>query len=218
MVCNILDLDVSALKFSAVQKTKSGGKTVYINNPDGSPVIVQLGKRDDMVTAPFGVSRFENNANFDLTIRLDNENMVNKLRELDQRVLDHIQPISKQTLGREYKKDVLSALVRSCINDKNEKYDPLLKLKCQTDADGKIKATCYDSWNPDRSLIPMESVQKGHKLVVQAQISYIYFIDGKAGISVRLVKAVLGEFKDESSFDFEDDTPMPDDTENFFVD
>lgn len=190
-VVKVENLDISNLKFSAVTKNKSnvGVKSVYVNTKDGGKVQVQL----PFLKAPFGLNRFDENSPYDISLSIPSDSIVyQKFAEFDKRAVDYIVQNSKECLGKIYNDDIIrEALYRPVMRPPtNEKYDSLLKVKVNMDSDGNPVAETYNHLLEPASI---RDVQKGQQIMMIVTIASLWFVDGKAGATIRLEQVMLSK-------------------------
>ena len=97
----------SGVIFSALKKNKNGGKSVVLTRSDKKKLYLQL----PFMRSPFGLSAFTdestNKTSYSLDLSFDNDNeeaqeLANKLRELDEIILNTVATNSKEWLGKKY--------------------------------------------------------------------------------------------------------------------
>jgi hypothetical protein len=203
-VRRISDFSASDVTFSAVRKNTMGGKVVYLNGAGNSKLIFQL----PQLRAPYGLSTYTDAASgktsYSLSLSLDNPDIVAKLKELDDKVVDFVHANSVSCLGKQYNKDVMKeALYKSPMAPGKGDYAPTLKLKMMTSANGEFTAEAYDSSRKLLKLDP-DSLEKGQGVVTIVEINQIWFIDNKFGISVRLQQMLLAPTNKLKGFGFID--------------
>jgi len=93
-----------------------------------------------------------------------------------------------------------------------EEYPDTVKLKVMTKPTGEFMAEAY---NPKRELVPIDSVEKGQRCMCIVNVTQIWFIDNKFGVSLRLSQALFEQSTKLPSFAFQgidapDSTPVAD--------
>lgn len=185
----INEFDVSSLVFSGLRKNTKGGKMVYVNIAGGNKAHFEL----PTLRSPFGLSSYTDEksgvTSYSLDLSLEDPVVVDKVREIENTVLNHVTKQSEELLGKKYNEDVIKqALFKSCIREsKDGKYAPTIKLKILT-RDGKFVPEAYDS---NRCLTTLDTLQKGQKVKTIVDFNQIWIIDNKFGLSVRLLQAML---------------------------
>lgn len=185
----INELDVSSLVFSGLRKNAKGGKMVYVNLAGGTKAHFEL----PTLRSPFGLSSFTDQnsgvTSYSLDLSLEDTSVIDKVRQIENAVLDHVTKNSEELLGKRYNEDVIKqALFKSCIREsKDGKYAPTLKLKIIT-RDGKFVPEAYDS---SRCMTTLDTLQKGQRVKTIVDFNQVWIIDNKFGLSVRLLQAML---------------------------
>jgi hypothetical protein len=181
-----------------------GGKVVYLNGAGNSKLIFQL----PQLRAPYGLSTYTDAASgktsYSLSLSLDNPEIVAKLKELDDKVIEFVHANSVTCLGKQYNKEVMrEALYKSPMAPGKGDYAPTLKLKMMTGSNGEFTAEAYDS---NRKLVKLtpDSLEKGQGVLTIVEINQIWFIDNKFGISVRLQQMLLAPTNKLKGFGFID--------------
>lgn len=196
----------SGVIFSALKKNKNGGKSVVLTRSDKKKLYLQL----PFMRSPFGLSAFTdestNKTSYSLDLSFDNDNeeaqeLANKLRELDEIILNTVANNSKEWLGKKYDINVIrEALYKPLVRQGKEGYADTLKLKVQTNSSGEFVSEVYNS---DREQISMDEIERGQKCMCIVEINQIWFIDNKFGVSVRLSQVLCGESTKLPSFAFQ---------------
>ena len=185
----INEFDVSSLVFSGLRKNAKGGKMVYVNLAGGTKAHFEM----PTLRSPFGISTYTDNntgvTSYSLDLSLEDPSVVDKIRAIENSVLDHVTSHSEELLGKKYSQEVIKdALFKSCIRESKEgKYAPTLKLKILT-RDGKFVPEAYDS---SRCMTTLDTLQKGQRVKTIVDFNQIWIIDNKFGLSVRLLQAML---------------------------
>jgi len=213
------NFDPSTVKFSDIKKNKNGGKAVYINSSE----LIQL----PYMRSPFGLSAFTDEStnrttySLDLSFDPDNEEaseLCNKLSELDDKIVETVAANSVEWLGKEYSVAVLKeALYKPMVRPGKEPYPATLKLKVMTNPNGEFVPEVY---NPAKEMIPVDSIDKGSRVMCIVDINQIWFIDNKFGVSVRLKQALCQQTTKLKSFAFQglDNTPEDVDEDDIEID
>lgn len=204
------NFDPSTVKFSDIKKNKNGGKAVYINSSE----LIQL----PYMRSPFGLSAFTDEStnrttySLDLSFDQDNEEaseLCKKLSELDDKIVETVAANSVEWLGKEYSVAVLKeALYKPMVRPGKEPYPATLKLKVMTNPNGEFVPEVY---NPAKEMIPVDSIDKGSRVMCIVDINQIWFIDNKFGVSVRLKQALCQQTTKLKSFAFQGLDNAPDD-------
>ena len=196
----------SGVIFSALKKNKNGGKSVVLTRSDKKKLYLQL----PFMRSPFGLSAFTdestNKTSYSLDLSFDNDieeaqELANKLRELDEFILNTVATNSKEWLCKKYDINVIrEALYKPLVRQGKEGYADTLKLKVQTNSSGEFVSEVYNS---DRDQISMDQIERGQKCMCIVEIGQVWFIDNKFGVSVRLSQVLCGESNKLPKFAFQ---------------
>jgi hypothetical protein len=196
----------SAIKFSKLRKNKNGGKAVYINNSDGKKLYLQL----PYMRSPYGLSTFTDEStgrtSYSLDLSFDTDNaeaieLCEKLKELDELVVNTVAKNSKEWMGKEFNVAVLKeALYKPLVRPSKEPYPSTVKLKILTKPDGSFVPEAY---NTQRESIPLDSIEKGQRVLTIIDLNQIWFIDNKFGVTVRLQQVLVEQSEKLPSFAFQ---------------
>ena len=196
----------SAIKFSKLRKNKNGGKAVYINNSDGKKLYLQL----PYMRSPYGLSTFTDEStgrtSYSLDLSFDTDNaeaseLCEKLKELDELVVNTVAKNSKEWMGKEFNVAVLKeALYKPLVRPSKEPYPSTVKLKILTKPDGSFVPEAY---NTQRESIPLESIEKCQRVLTIIDLNQIWFIDNKFGVTVRLQQVLVEQSEKLPAFAFQ---------------
>ena len=92
------------------------------------------------------------------------------------------------------------ALYKPLVRPGKEEYPDTVKLKVMTKPTGEFMAEAY---NPKRELVPIDSVEKGQRCMCIVNVTQIWFIDNKFGVSLRLSQALFEQSTKLPSFAFQ---------------
>jgi len=200
------DFSPASVGFSKLRKNKNGGKTVYLNGGDNKKLYLQL----PFMRSPYGLSAFTDEGtgrttySLDLSFDTDNAEAMelhDKLKELDELIVNTVAENSKEWLGKEFNVAVLrEALYKPLVRPGKEPYPSTLKLKIATKPDGSFVPEAY---NMQKEAVPLDSVEKGQKVMAIVDVSSIWFIDNKFGVTVRLQQTLLEQSTKLPSFAFQ---------------
>jgi len=198
--------DPNTVVLSNMKKNKNGGKTVYINAQGNKKLYLQL----PFMRSPFGLSAFTDEAtnktsySLDLSFDRDNEEAVtlmNKLHELDQKIIQTVAENSKEWLGKQYNIEVIKeALYKPLVRPGKDEYPSTMKLKLMTKPTGEFLAEAYDM---SQKPVPVDSIEKGQKCMCIVDFNQIWFIDNKFGVSVRVSQVLCERSQKLPSFAFQ---------------
>src|SRR6056300_1118237 len=200
------EFSASSVGFSKLRKNKNGGKTVYLNGGDNKKLYLQL----PFMRSPYGLSAFTDEGTgrttYSLDVSFDSDNadameLHDKLKELDEIIVNTVAQNSKEWLGKEFNVAVLrEALYKPMVRPNKEPYPSTLKLKIATKPDGTFVPEAY---NMQKEAVPLDSVEKGQKAMAIVDVSSIWFIDNKFGVTIRLQQALLEQSTKLPSFAFQ---------------
>lgn len=183
-----------------------GGKAVYLNAGDNKKVYLQL----PFMRSPYGLSAFTDEStgrtSYSLDLSFDTENaeamtLYKKLTELDDIIVNTVAANSKEWMGKEFNVAVLKeALYKPMVRPGKEQYPATIKLKIQTKPDGSFVPECY---NMAKEQVTLDSIEKGQKAMAIVDLSSIWFIDNKFGVTIRLQQALFEESSRLPSFAFQ---------------
>ena len=200
------DFSPANVQFSKLRKNKNGGKAVYLNAGDNKKLYVQL----PFLRSPYGLSAYTDEAtgrtsySLDLSFDPDNEEAMalhNKLKELDDKIVNTVAANSKEWLGKEFNVAVLKeALYKPIVRPGKEQYPSTMKLKILTKSDGSFVPECY---NMNKQMVTLDSIEKGQKAMAIIDLNQIWFIDNKFGVTIRLQQALFEQSAKLPSFAFQ---------------
>lgn len=189
------DFAADHIDFSDVRKNKMGGKAVYLSHNSNKKIYIQL----PYLRAPYGLSSYTDQTSgrvsysLDLSLDQTDEKGAAALKlfdAIDEKVLNHVASNSSELLGKKYNKAVLQeALFKPLVRrNKEGKYPPTMKLKVLQNRDGGFVPEAYNS---KRDKVDLGEIEKGQNVTTIIDISQIWFIDNKFGVTVRLMQAKL---------------------------
>ena len=204
MVQTVDNFNVDDISFSSLRKNKMGGKAVYINLGP-SKMYLQL----PSMRAPFGLSSYTDEATKKTTYSLDLsfdaglEYVQKKFQDLDEHIIKTVQANSVEWLGKKFNESVIrEALYKPLVKESSKgDYPAMMKLKILTNRD--TNAFVPEAYNRKRERVELDSLTKGQKVVCIIDISQIWFIDNKFGVTVRLQQVLFEPTKQLPSFAFQ---------------
>lgn len=215
------DFSPSAVNFSKLRKNKNGGKTVYLSN-NGNQLLLQL----PYMRAPFGLSSFtdENTkkTSYSLDLSFDpndssTQDLEDKLKALDELIVETVGNNSQEWLGKKFNKAVLKeALYKPLVRPNKGEYPSTIKLKILTDL--RTGDFVPEAYNSRRESVPLDSIEKGQKVMTIIDLNQIWFIDNKFGVTARLKQCLLEPSKKLPSFAFQGVQTEPEEEEEEDVD
>jgi hypothetical protein len=200
------DFSPASVQFSKLRKNKNGGKAVYLNAGDNKKLYIQF----PFMRSPYGLSAFTDEStgrtsySLDLSFDPDNEEAMalhNKLKELDDIIVNTVAANSKEWLGKDFNVEVLKqALYKPMVRPGKEQYPATIKLKILTKPDGTFVPECY---NMQKQPVPLDSIEKGNKAMAIVDLNQIWFIDNKFGVTIRLQQSLFEQSAKLPSFAFQ---------------
>ena len=201
------------VQFSKLRKNKNGGKAVYLNAGDNKKLYLQF----PFMRSPYGMSAFTDEStgrtsySLDLSFDPDNEEAMalhEKLKELDDIIVNTVAANSQEWLGKEFNVEVLKqALYKPMVRPGKEQYPSTIKLKILTKPDGTFVP---ESYSMQKQPVPLDSIEKGNKAMAIVDLNQIWFIDNKFGVTIRLQQALFEQSTKLPSFAFQG-VNLPDD-------
>ena len=200
------DFSAKSVQFSKLRKNKNGGKAVYLNAGDNKKLYIQF----PFMRSPYGLSAFTDEGtgrtsySLDLSFDPDNAEAVelhDKLKELDDIIVNTVAANSKEWLGKEFNVAVLKeALYKPMIRPGKEQYPATIKLKVLTKPDGTFVPEAYSM---QKQSVTLDTIEKGQKCMAIVDLNQIWFIDNKFGVTIRLQQCLLEPSKKLPSFAFQ---------------
>jgi len=200
------DFTTSSVNFSKLRKNKNGGKAVYLNAGDNKKLYIQF----PFMRSPYGLSAFtaegtgRTSYSLDLSFDPDNTDAMelhDKLKALDEIIVNTVAENSKEWLGKEFNVEVLKqALYKPMVRPGKEQYPATIKLKVLTKPDGSFVPETY---NVQKEQVSLDSIEKGQKCMAIVDFNQIWFIDNKFGVTIRLQQVLLEQSVKLPSFAFQ---------------
>jgi len=200
------EFSAASVQFSKLRKNKNGGKAVYLNAGDNKKLYIQF----PFMRSPYGLSAFTDEGtgrtsySLDLSFDTDNEEAMalhNKLKELDDIIVNTVAANSKEWLGKEFNVAVLKeALYKPMVRPGKEQYPSTIKLKILTKPDGTFVPEAYSM---SKQPVSLDTVEKGQKCMAIVDLNQIWFIDNKFGVTIRLQQTLLEQSAKLPSFAFQ---------------
>jgi hypothetical protein len=206
-IVNASEFSADIVSFSALRVNKArGNKTVYLSGPQRSKLNIQF----PWMRAPFGLSSYTdaatNRTSFSLDVSFDKDNdelldIKRRFEEFDDLVVKTVAANSKEWLGRAFNEAVLKeALYKPVIRAGKDDYASTMKLKVMVD--NKTDKFVPDAYNMREESVALDTLEKGMKVIVIAEVASIWFIDNKFGVTVRLVQLLMEPPKNLPKFAF----------------
>jgi hypothetical protein len=192
MASNIIlpeDFNIKNVSFSDVRKLDKG-LSVYVSYK-GAPLIIQT----PPMTAPFGVSAWDNDPNHSINLsfngKLNSPSLAaleDSLKALDELVIDTAlknQETWFKSNSKPYVRPTLEALYTSNIRQPNPAYEGTIKVKLPL-VDGKYTCDVYDENKNLADLANMNA--KGAKVTAILQCVSVWFVGAKFGLTWRALQ------------------------------
>jgi hypothetical protein len=209
------DFSPAAVQFSKLRKNKNGGKAVYLNAGDNKKLYIQM----PFMRSPYGLSVFTDEStgrtSYSLDLSFDPDNteamaLHDKLKELDDIIVNTVAANSKEWLGKEFNVEVLKqALYKPMVRPGKEQYPATIKLKILTKPDGSFVPEAYSM---QKQPVSLDTIEKGQKVCAIVDLNQIWFIDNKFGVTVRLQQTLIEQSAKLPSFAFQG-IDLPDEEE-----
>jgi hypothetical protein len=200
------EFSASSVGFSKLRKNKNGGKTVYLNGSDNKKLYIQL----PFMRSPFGLSAFTDEGtgrtsySLDLSFDPDNADAMDlhdKLKALDDIIVNTVAANSKEWLGKEFNVAVLrEALYKPMVRPGKDQYPSTMKLKIATKPDGTFVPEAYSM---QKEQVSLDTIEKSQKVMAIVDLSSIWFIDNKFGVTMRLQQCLLEQSAKLPAFAFQ---------------
>jgi hypothetical protein len=200
------DFSPASVQFSKLRKNKNGGKTVYLNSGDNKKIYIQF----PFMRSPYGLSSFTDEGtgrtsySLDLSFDPDNDDAMslhNKLKELDDIIVNTVAKNSKEWLGKDFNVEVLKqALYKPMVRPGKDQYPSTIKLKILTKPDGSFVPEAYSM---QKQAVTLDTIEKGQKCMAIIDLNQIWFIDNKFGVTIRLQQTLLEQSAKLPSFAFQ---------------
>lgn len=182
--------NASDVVFGDVRKNKSGGKTVYLSSSAGGKLLFQM----PQLRAFVGLSSFKNDKgeiqSWSLPLSLDNNEVVDAFRALDDRVLEYVEQNSEVLFGKKMSRQVLidGDKYKPIVKKSKEGFAPVANLKVITNADGSFAT---EAWNSDRQKVAVSDITKGQTVSVIIDIGSVWVSPLGVGVSIRVQQVML---------------------------
>ena len=200
------EFSAKSVQFSKLRKNKNGGKAVYLNAGDNKKLYIQL----PFMRSPYGLSAFTDEVtgrtSYSLDLSFDPDNaeamdLHDKLKELDDIIVNTVATNSKEWLGKEFNVAVLKeALYKPMVRPGKEQYPATIKLKVLTKPDGTFVPEAYSM---QKQPVTLDTIEKGQKCMAIVDLNQIWFIDNKFGVTIRLQQTLIEQSARLPSFAFQ---------------
>ena len=181
------------IKVGGVEKTKKGGKIVYLSNQDGSRILLQT----PAMPLPFGLTPYEvggdiQSYSLDLSFRnADTDPKVqaflDMVKGLDTFLVDLATERSEEWFGKKQSRELVAEFYRRVLNDKRAgEYPPTVKTKVSVNAMGEPTAQFFDE---ERQPTTIDHLTKGSSIKTIVELSSVWFVNKTYGVTFRVSQA-----------------------------
>lgn len=189
--------DPKSIVFSDVEKTKKGGKIVYMGTGTSGKDRIVL--QTPPMPMPFGVTPYSQEStgevqsySIDVSFRTADTDprvagFMAKIKELDDVLIDVATKNSAEWFGKKMSRDLVMEFYRKLLKE-NPNYAPILKIKVGVDAHGEPSAQFYDE---NRAPVSIGYLTKGCTVRMICEFSSVWFVNKTFGATFRLVQAAV---------------------------
>lgn len=188
----------SGIQFGPLDRNRNGGKFVPLTGPDGKKMRVTI--QTPVLSMPFGVSSFREKPEADVqsySIDVSFRNVdqdprlaefLDKMRQLDARMLEASVQHSKDWFGKQKSKDTLEDNYRRLIKDHPEnKYPPVMKIKVPIQ-NGQPTCTFFDESKQPTSI---DYLTKGTTIKMILEMDRVWFVNNTFGVTWRALQCAV---------------------------
>ena len=187
------DFDPSVIRVGDVEKTRKGGKIVYLSNADGSRIVLQT----PTMPLPFGVTPYEvggdiQSYSLDLSFRHAESDekvgaFLNVVRKLDAYLIDVATERSEEWFGKKQSRELIEEFYRKVLNDRRPgEYPPTVKAKVSVNSMGEPVAQFFDETRQSTSL---DNFSKGATIKTIVELGSVWFVNKTFGVTFRVSQA-----------------------------
>lgn len=194
------DFDISQVNFEQVTRNAKNGKSVRITyGPKKQPLRIQL---PDMAI-PFEIKQMSDDLHpgsytytFEVALNGYDEAgskvkmMYDKLRQLDELIINTCVEKSAEWLGESKRKEVVEEFHKKLLRQNNPKYSPLLRVKAARMNNNGDMPKVFDKTSSN-TLLAVESLTKGARAQLIVTIPTVWLINKNFGASVKLYQACI---------------------------
>ncbi len=191
-------LEPSSVQFGGVDRNRNGGKFVPLLGPDGQKKRVTI--QTPALSLPFGVSAYREKPDGDIqsySIDVSFRNadtdpkqaeFLNKMRQLDARMLEASVANSKEWFGKQKSIDTLTDNYRHLIKEHPEhKYPPVMKIKVPL-SNGVPSAMFFDE---NRQPVSIDYLTKGCTIKLILEMDRVWFVNNTYGVTWRALQGAV---------------------------
>jgi len=189
--------DPKSISFSPVDKTKKGGKIVYMGT--GAMGKDRIVVQTPPMPMPFGVTPYQEAStgevqsySIDVSFRSADTDprvadFMGKIKELDDILIDVATKNSAEWFGKKMSKDLVAEFYRKLLKE-NPNYAPILKVKVGVDTHGEPSAQFFDE---NRNPVSIDYLAKGSTVKMICELSSVWFVNKTFGATFRLAQAAV---------------------------
>lgn len=188
----------SGMHFGPPDRNRLGGKYVPLTNPDGSKRRITI--QTPVLSMPFGVSAYREKPDADIqsySIDVSFRNLdtdprlaefLDKMRQVDAKMLEASVDNSKAWFGKQKSKDTLEDNYRKLIKDHPEgKYPPVMKIKIPMQ-NGQPSCMFFDE---NRQPVPIDYLTKGTTIKLILEADRVWFVNNTFGLTWRAMQCAV---------------------------
>lgn len=205
----------ASLAFSNLEKTRQGGKQVFVSRPNTKNKIVL---QTPVMTLPFGITPFQDAStgaiqswSLDVSFRGHETDkgmadMLALMRQLDEKIIEVATDRSPEWFGKAMTREIVSEFTRKLVKDPaNPQYAPTMKIKIPC-VNGQETTKFY---NEQRELVPLEyAATKGTQVRIIMELSPVWFVNKIFGMTFKALQvAVVSRPKVMEEYAFVDSVP-----------
>ena len=221
-ILSIEDWDVKALKFFPAKPSNGGGKNVnFISTQTSKPALINLPE-----SVQYGINDYLNpntqmrDGKFKMSMKIEDTTTIEKLSALKDVLIDAAVQNSQSWFGKQMKRDIAEFNLKFPLDypnisatDKTPDLSkaPYLKLSVPNFPDSGWDIQVYDEnrvrlFPSDGVDSPVELLPKGSRVSTCVKCSSIWVVDGKWGVSLKLVQCMIYPHE---SFDYKSQCMIP---------
>ena len=185
--------DPATIQVGSVDKTRKGGKIVYLSNEDGSRIVLQT----PAMPLPFGLTPYEvggdiQSYSLDLSFRQADtdpkvQGFLDMVKGLDAFLIDVATERSEEWFGKKQSRELVAEFYRKVLNDKRSgEYPPTVKTKVGLNSMGEVTSQFFDE---NRQPTPIENLTKGATIKTIVELSSVWFVNKTFGVTFRVSQA-----------------------------
>jgi hypothetical protein len=219
-------LDPATIVFSNLDKTRKGGKIVYLSlgNDRKNRIVIQTPN----MSLPFGVTPYTEAStgeiqsySIDLSFRGHDTDpkiaeFLSKMRHIDDIIVSEGVKQSKEYFGKQMARDLVVEFYRKLIKDpSNQQYAPTMRCKVPV-YNGEPTSLFFDE---NRQPTTIDSITKGCSVRMILEMSSLWFVNKNFGATWKVVQCLITDKpKRMDTFAFVDDGTNKSEEEDTTID